>query len=197
MKNNKYTATHKEILDYWLPIINSKDGHKYAPHPIDGGEPTCWACGKYWDTKYDSFGKYDLTGTTPYYKLWAKAGSKLERCHIVAKSLGGSNEPSNLFIMCKECHILSPDITDPKYFFKWVLSRKGYMEIYGDKILEASDALGFDYTDKKIQKKINSLFTNKVKNKKFHKYLAENTTIHAGHGLSMTSMISAIMVFCE
>lgn len=44
----------------------------------------------------------------------------LERCHIVPASLGGKDEPSNLVLLCKRCHIDNPNITDPEIMWDWL-----------------------------------------------------------------------------
>ena len=50
--------------------------------------------------------------------------SHLERCHILADSLGGKSEPSNLFLMCKRCHAESPDTKNTSAFFRWVYDKR-------------------------------------------------------------------------
>lgn len=44
----------------------------------------------------------------------------LERCHIIPHSLGGTDEPSNLVLLCKRCHIDNPNITDPEIMWDWI-----------------------------------------------------------------------------
>ncbi len=38
----------------------------------------------------------------------------LERCYIIPASLGGKDEPANLVLLCKRCHLDNPNITDPE-----------------------------------------------------------------------------------
>jgi hypothetical protein len=68
------------------------------PYVVDIGEPSCFACGWYpsdWDREKD------------LRKRWSQAG--LERAHIIARSMGGSNrEPGNFVLLCKECHPKAP-----------------------------------------------------------------------------------------
>jgi 5-methylcytosine-specific restriction endonuclease McrA len=99
-----------EVFDYWKNVFPSKGVF------IDWGEPSCWACGHFWN------GKYDVTNSKAsmqqIYKAWERA--PLQRCHIIPRSLGGSSDPSNLYLMCAECHDLAPNTTEPEIFFAWV-----------------------------------------------------------------------------
>ena len=70
----------------------------------DWGEPSCWACGK-WESIQDP--NADM-GTI--FASWNGA-TFLERCHIVPRMLGGSNDCSNLVLLCKHCHKQNPDVT--------------------------------------------------------------------------------------
>ena len=53
-----------------------------------------------------------------------KVKSEYNRCHIIPRQAGGSNDPSNLFLLCEECHEESPDTLNPKNFFKWVYKKR-------------------------------------------------------------------------
>jgi len=58
------------------------------------------------------------------HELCWRCGCKkrLERCHIVADSLGGKDEPANLVLLCRRCHISSPNVTDPEIMWDWIKS---------------------------------------------------------------------------
>jgi HNH endonuclease len=45
---------------------------------------------------------------------------KLERCHIVPRALGGSEKPSNLVLLCGQCHAEAPNVTDPAFMWIWL-----------------------------------------------------------------------------
>ena len=47
-------------------------------------------------------------------------GKRLQRCHIVAKSLGEDACPSNIVPLCRHCHDLMPDTPDPGFFWDWI-----------------------------------------------------------------------------
>ena len=44
----------------------------------------------------------------------------LERCHIVPHTLGGTDEPSNIVLLCKRCHREGPNVTDPEIMWDWI-----------------------------------------------------------------------------
>jgi Zn finger protein HypA/HybF involved in hydrogenase expression len=44
----------------------------------------------------------------------------LERCHIIPRSLGGSEEPNNLILLCKECHSEAPNVNDSTFMWLWL-----------------------------------------------------------------------------
>lgn len=50
--------------------------------------------------------------------------SKLNRCHIIPHSAGGEDNPNNLFLLCEDCHINSPDTSNQSNFFRWVYNRR-------------------------------------------------------------------------
>lgn len=56
-------------------------------------------------------------------------GRQLQRCHIVPRSLGGSESPSNLVLLCSQCHSEAPNVSDPE--FMWVWLRAHAASLYG------------------------------------------------------------------
>ena len=46
--------------------------------------------------------------------------ARLERCHIVPDSLGGSGDPSNLVLLCYRCHREAPNHANPRYMWVWL-----------------------------------------------------------------------------
>lgn len=46
--------------------------------------------------------------------------TKLERCHIIPHSRGGADEPSNLVLLCKKCHLENPNVSDPEIMWDWL-----------------------------------------------------------------------------
>lgn len=47
-------------------------------------------------------------------------GRQLQRCHIVPASLGGSEEPSNLVLLCAQCHAEAPNVDDANFMWTWL-----------------------------------------------------------------------------
>lgn len=74
---------------------------------VDWGEPQCWACYYYAESWPDD---------------WNKA-SGLDRCHIVPRAKGGSDEPLNIVLLCERCHEESPDHAESEYLFAWMRQR--------------------------------------------------------------------------
>jgi 5-methylcytosine-specific restriction endonuclease McrA len=122
-----------QIFEYW------KDRFQPLGFFIDWGEPSCWACGFHYDVKYDI--KRSDASWAQILRGWDKI--PLQRCHIVPRSLGGSDEPGNLFLMCRECHDAAPNTIIADVFIEWAKAQNFYAreEI---KILSASSAFGFE-----------------------------------------------------
>jgi hypothetical protein len=98
-----------QIFSYW------KDRFQEIGIFIDWGEPSCWACGFHYGTKYDI--KSSHPNWNEILNGWERI--PLQRCHILPRSLGGTDDPSNLFLMCRECHDLAPNTALPEIFFEW------------------------------------------------------------------------------
>ena len=45
---------------------------------------------------------------------------RLQKCHIIPKSLGGTNNPENIVPLCSQCHDKAPDVIDNKIMFEWI-----------------------------------------------------------------------------
>ena len=48
----------------------------------------------------------------------------LTRCHIVARSLGGQDIPSNYVVLCRKCHEEAPNVDDPRIMWDWLIAHK-------------------------------------------------------------------------
>lgn len=105
-----------QVFWYW------KDKLSELGFLIDWGEPSCWACGFHYKAKYD-IRRSDADWET-LLKGWEKI--PLQRCHIVPRSLGGSDAADNLFLMCRECHDTAPNTSIPDLFFEWARSQSWY-----------------------------------------------------------------------
>jgi 5-methylcytosine-specific restriction endonuclease McrA len=98
-----------QIFSHWKDRL--RDVGKF----VDWGEPSCWACGFHYGAKYDI--KSSDATWSKILDCWDRV--PLQRCHIVPRSLGGTDEPSNLFLTCRECHDLAPNTALPEIFFEW------------------------------------------------------------------------------
>ena len=45
---------------------------------------------------------------------------KLQKCHIIPRSLGGSEKPENIVPLCAQCHDDAPDVQDKEFMFQWI-----------------------------------------------------------------------------
>jgi len=105
-----------QVFDYW------KDRLSELGFFVDWGEPGCWACGFHYEDKYD------IRRPGVAWKVILKHGDQvpLQRCHIVARALGGADDVANLFLMCRECHDLAPNTVFPDVFFDWARAQSFY-----------------------------------------------------------------------
>jgi HNH endonuclease len=106
---------------------------------IDWGEPGCWACGFHYGAKYDIKRSH-----APWHEVllcWGKI--PLQRCHITPRSLGGTDDVANLFLMCHECHDQMPNTSIPEIFFEWARAQN-WDTRESAKICAALDAFSID-----------------------------------------------------
>lgn len=48
-----------------------------------------------------------------------------QKCHVVAKSLGGGDEPHNIIPLCADCHDEMPNVIDPSFVWEWIKNDHG------------------------------------------------------------------------
>lgn len=46
--------------------------------------------------------------------------TRLQRAHIIPDSLGGTDEPGNLILLCGRCHSVAPNVIDPEIMWDWL-----------------------------------------------------------------------------
>lgn len=92
--------TKQQIVDYW----ETRKYEGYMGTDWDTATEACWCCGKF--TK------------------------NLEKCHIVAKMLGGEDKVSNYVLLCKSCHRDSPDFDNPDYMWDWIKNNSEFCYEY-------------------------------------------------------------------
>lgn len=114
MQNRGDTPSPSKIAEWWggragrsfIQELGERHGADLALklEEIDQGAAHCWACGY---APRRGKAKY----TCRYLAL--------DRCHVKPLALGGTNDPSNLLMMCKECHGASPDSISDSIFWRW------------------------------------------------------------------------------
>jgi len=75
---------------------------------------------RYWSEREDECG-LSVDWAEAHERCW-RCGykSKLERCHIVPDSLQGTDDPSNLVLLCTKCHREAPNVADPRFMWTWL-----------------------------------------------------------------------------
>ncbi len=74
----------------------------------------------YWTSKQEETG-LSVDWAEADERCWRCGYKKpLERCHIIPDSLGGKDEPSNLVLLCKRCHIEAPNVEDKNFMWDWI-----------------------------------------------------------------------------
>jgi hypothetical protein len=125
--------SRSEIFEFW------KDRIVGVVRWIDWGEPGCWACGFYYGPKYDI--KRSDASWDEILRCWDRI--PLQRCHVVGRSLGGSDHPSNLFLLCRECHDRMPNTNIPEIFYEWARAQN-WSRREDAKIMDAMKAFKID-----------------------------------------------------
>lgn len=191
--------SHYQIFDWWKTKFISKDG-KVKDRPergagdipvvFDWAEPECWACGRRCvgakkELEHAEYCKLP-DGDFNFERMWSYKDitSGFERAHIIPEALGGSGEdPSNLFLLCPNCHALSPDTMNPENFFRWVYRRRHEYEngvkvprLYMEMIAEEINLRGLNAEE--IINEVNIKFDN-TKPDELWSYLKENVGFHA------------------
>ncbi|WP_314591613.1 HNH endonuclease [Paenibacillus terrigena] len=118
-----------KIFEHWMDWYDRKG--------YDWGEPCCWACGKHWEDKYD----IKKSGATrgEIIKNWDRV--PLQRCHIVARQFGGSDEPANLFLMCSDCHDKAPNTKSVEAFLMWT-EKQNWLVNFKEEIMKEINTYG-------------------------------------------------------
>ena len=51
----------------------------------------------------------------------------LDRCHLVPRTLGGDESPSNLVLLCRRCHRDAPNVGHPTYVLRWIAEQESHL----------------------------------------------------------------------
>lgn len=186
-----------EIYNYWKDKAITKNfevmlwdaclAEDEAVKIIDfSDEITCWACGilPYETADYD-----DIKA------LW-NHDHLLDRAHILARSKGGEDIPSNLFLLCPNCHAEAPDTINLKNFYAWIYHKRkfeSWVQIYEKE--KAALIRRIDMTE--IYTRCTSLNMNFDMMKTMRKQMRERCALH-GVAVAMSSkMLSYIDILLE
>lgn len=82
----------------------------------------------YWSEREDECG-LGVDWAEAHERCWRCAyKSRLQRCHIIPASRGGSGGPDNLVLLCGRCHREAPNVPDSR--FMWIWLRATCMSFY-------------------------------------------------------------------
>tara|TARA_R110002072_G_scaffold295180_1_gene465937 strand:- start:391 stop:945 length:555 start_codon:yes stop_codon:yes gene_type:complete len=135
-------TTLKQIADYW--VENNNIDETQLNFDWAEAHTHCWNCG---DNKS------------------SKSSNKvrLQRCHIISRSLKEIDTPSNYVLLCDECHSQAPNTSNNNDIWEWIKSNYIPLSLYGVyKIRKAlvmfKEKQGYSFFDKAIQiKNINNV----------------------------------------
>ena len=75
---------------------------------------------EYW-TRHQDECNLSVDWAEAYKLCWRCAHERnLQRCHIIPRSLDGEESPSNLVLLCSQCHAEAPNVADPEYMWVWL-----------------------------------------------------------------------------
>jgi len=130
-----------KVAEYWA----SREGYERIRHidpsacfVVDLGEPDCFACG-WWPGWLEG---PDIEGSLKH--IWSKSASGLERCHLVPRDKEGSNDPENIVLLCKPCHLAAPDCINPDVMLRWVVGHEQHQVTKQRQVLAAVTNAGLD-----------------------------------------------------
>ena len=160
---SNFNTSHKAIAQYWRDKAVSKDGHEYIDYGFPGcdearldqvksvnviydyGEPCCFACGC--SCGFENNPNYESILENKPDDVWKlpEVRKNLQRCHIIPRQFGGSDDPSNLMLLCSRCHRDSPDTRSRQMFLHWFYNRRQQPGWWHKYMLEAIQILKEDY----------------------------------------------------
>lgn len=171
------------VLDVWRKWLEENG--------IDPLEPQCWCCFRPLkkSRRLLNLAKMANPSWTEIRRAWNDYES-LQRCHIVAKSLGGTDDPENIFLMCKKCHDRAPATTSRELFLRWVSSQCEVNEIaeMWYQFKKTLQDFGVDSDEELLE--LNGIFASH----EFKVWVHDNTGIHGGT-TKMSTLVAALLEF--
>ncbi|MFK2827159.1 HNH endonuclease [Bacillus sp. B190/17] len=165
-----------KIFEHWMNWL-----HKNC---FDWAEPSCWSCRKYWGDKYDI--KNPRASRKEIIRNWNRV--PLQRCHIIPRQFGGSDEVENLFLMCAECHDKAPNTKSREAFLQWT-SKQNHSKNFYELVMK-------EIRNYELQDKI-KLINDLIKTKKLWNLIEDDLGIHVnqsrgGIEITVSTVIAAI-----
>lgn len=114
MPTTRRKTSRAAIAEYWLDTAEGIERLRRNEALIDPGEPMCFACGVH---------ATDPDEPPVWPGVWDRA-FLLQRAHLVPRTLGGTDEVTNLVLLCPTCHHDAPDVADPAYMLGWIERRE-------------------------------------------------------------------------
>jgi len=176
-------------LDFWREWLEKNE--------IDLLEPQCWCCSRIFrkSRSFVSLAKKDNPSWREIRSAWNDL-TALHRCHIVGQALGGTDEPENLFLMCKRCHDRAPDTTSKEMFLRWVSAQnERWAEPFTEaahQIRQALQDFGVDSDEK--MRELDTL----LESREFKVWARRNLQAHHGpYGLTykISTIVAALVEF--
>jgi len=118
-----------------------------------------------------------------------KSHARMERCHVIPKTLGGKD----VVYLCKECHNLAPNTTNPDMFYLWC-SKQSWIKRRWNEILQALKDYDVDHNQM-------SEMCSVMISKEFSKWFDENAQLH-GHNargpvFTASTAIASLLTFIQ
>jgi hypothetical protein len=202
-------TTHYEIASYWknsgLKVredgtLSADEGSSKFVVVGNLDEVRCMACGRKVTIHAQS---------TDPMKRWnsSPVKNRLQKCHIIPQSLGGTDEPDNLVCLCGMCHKLSPDTSNPATFWRWFFDRRDntldgmphpvkVLTDMNDELERRGEPMLYEIF-KKIYEHDGEAFFSSVFENYFKDYAMKHTCPHFGEGVKHSSLIACAVDWLE
>lgn len=145
----------------------------------------------YWFSRVDECG-LSVDAAEAHVRCWRCGHERgLERCHIVPSSLGGSDEPSNLVLLCKRCHLENPNVSDPEIMWDWI---RAYGTVFYDTFWTIQGLKEYEFIYKKSLEE--ELEAKRINHENFEKIIKEeikNTLHHFGDPYMNKATIAGVI----
>lgn len=148
----------------------------------------CWGCGLL---------PYSTVDSDKIEVLW-KHDHLMNKAHILARSKGGEDVPSNLFLLCPNCHEEAPDTTNPKNFYAWVYHKRksdNWVQVYRRELEKAASIKGIALEE--LVGCFGQLNMDSDTIEAMRKQMAERCALHGGAVSMSSKMLSIIDILLE